>query len=287
MPEWDGEIRKRLAGLSLTGPREAELMEEVSAHLDDVYRHGLAPGLAGEESRTAALESLQEGEWQRGTGRPRQPHQQEPIALGTEASGPRRYFASLSRDLHYGARTLRNHPGLTAAAVLPLALGIGANTAIFSLVSAVLLRSLPVREPERLVQVAWDKGSVLSYPEYAELRDGSRTFEGRLAAWGGIEASLNADGQTDLVVGVIASGNYFDVLGVRAALGRLLSPSDDVTPGAHPVAVISYRLWRGRGHGEAGGRGGGGPFFSPRLSPRRGAPPTDAQQPPGRPAGVF
>src|SRR5260221_12652 len=150
MPEWDGEIRKRLAGLSLTGPREAELMEEVSAHLDDVYRDGLARGLAREESRRAALESLQEGEWQRGMRRLRQSHKQEPIALGTEASGPRRYFASLSRDLHYGARTLRNNPGFTAAAVLTLALGIGANTAIFSLVSAVLLRSLPVREPERL-----------------------------------------------------------------------------------------------------------------------------------------
>src|SRR5260221_9410756 len=98
-------------------------------------------------------------------------------------------------------------------------------------------------------------------------------FEGRLAAWGGIEASLNADGQTDLVVGVIASGNYFDVLGVRAALGRLLSPSDDVTPGAHPVAVISYRLWRGGVNGGAGGGGGGGPFHRPPLPPPRAPPP--------------
>ncbi len=117
--------------------------------------------------------------------------------------------------------------------------------------SATLLRSLPVREPERLVQVTWDRGGVLSYPEYAELRDGSRTFEGRLAAWGGIVASMNAAGQTELVFGVIATGNYFDVLGVRAALGRLLSPGDDLTPGAHPVAVISHRLWHGRFNGEA------------------------------------
>jgi macrolide transport system ATP-binding/permease protein len=252
MPEWDGEIRKRLAGLSLTGPREAELIDEVSAHLDDLYRDGLARGLAAEESRRVALESLDEDDWQRGMRPLRQSRMPEPIALGTEASGPRRLLAGLWRDLRYGARTLRSNPGFTAAAVLTLALGIGANTAIFSLVSAVLLRSLPVREPERLVQVTWDRGGVLSYPEYAELRDGSRTFEGRLAAWGGIVASLNAAGQTELVVGVIATGNFFEVLGVRAALGRLLSPSDDVTPGAHPVAVISHRLWQGRFNGEAG-----------------------------------
>jgi predicted permease len=252
MPEWDGEIRKRLAGLSLTGPREAELMDEVSAHLDDLYRDGLARGLAPEESRRVALESLDEDEWQRGMGSLRQSRMPEPITLGTEASGPQRLLAGLSRDLRYGARTLRNNPGFTAAAVLTLALGIGANTAIFSLVSATLLRSLPVREPERLVQVTWDRGGVLSYPEYAELRDGSRTFEGRLAAWGGIVASLNTGGQTELVVGVIATGNFFEVLGVRAAVGRLLSPSDDVTPGAHPVAVISHRLWQARFNGEAG-----------------------------------
>jgi predicted permease len=252
MPEWDGEIRKRLAGLSLTGPREVELMEEVSAHLDDLYREGVARGLAPEESRRLALESLDQDEWQRGMRPLRQSQRPEPMALGAEASGRRRLLAGLTRDLRYGVRTLRNNPGFTVAAVLTLALGIGANTAIFSLVSATLLRSIPVREPERLVQVTWDRGGVLAYPEYAELRDGSPMFEGRLAAWGGITASLNAAGQAELVVGIIATGNYFGVLGVQPEIGRLLSPSDDVTPGAHPVAVISYRLWRGRFNGDPG-----------------------------------
>jgi predicted permease len=250
MPEWDGEIRKRLAGLSLTGPREVELMEEVSAHLDDLYREGLARGLEPEESRRLALESLDQDEWQRGMRPLRQSQRPEPIPLGAEASGPRRLLAGLARDLRYGVRTLRNNPGFTAAAVLTLALGIGANTAIFSLVSATLLQSIPVRDPERLVQVTWDRGGVLAYPEYTELRDGSPMFEGRLAAWGGITASLNASGQTELVVGIIATGNYFEVLGVRPQIGRLLSPSDDVTPGAHPVVVISYRLWQGRFNGD-------------------------------------
>ena len=78
--------------------------------------------------------------------------------------------------------------------------------------------------------------NILSYPAYAALRDGNRLLDG-LAAWGGITASLNADGETDLVSGVIVTGNFFDLLGVTAAKGRLLARSDDVTPGAHPVAV--------------------------------------------------
>ena len=139
---------------------------------------------------------------------------------------------------------LRRSPGFAAAAVLTLALGIGANTAIFSLVNAVLLRSLAVADPDRLVQVSYENG-VVSYPEYRDLRDHNTVFDG-LAAWGGITASLNTGGETDLATGVIVTGNYFEVLGVRPALGRLLAPSDDVTPGAHPVTVLGHAFWRRR-----------------------------------------
>ena len=120
---------------------------------------------------------------------------------------------------------LRKQPGFTAAAVLTLALGIGANTAIFSLVNATLLQRLPVadRRSARL-RVTAAAGGVFSYPDYATLRDHTRSFDG-LAAWGGITASLNAGDSADLVAGLIVTGNFFDVLGIAPALGRLLSPA--------------------------------------------------------------
>jgi predicted permease len=153
------------------------------------------------------------------------------------------------QDLRYGIRLLIKHPVFTFIAVTSLALGIGANTAIFSLVNATLLRRLPVAEPENLVYIFnGNVGSVFSYPGYVDLRD-QNTVCTDLIAWGGVGASLNSDGRTDgaeLVTGAIVTGNFFGVLGVRAALGRVISPSDDQTPGAHPVVVISHGLWKRR-----------------------------------------
>ena len=141
---------------------------------------------------------------------------------------------------------LRKQPGFAVAAVLTLALGIGANTAIFSLVNATLLQRLPVANRERLIYI--NRGSFtgsFSYRMYAALRDGNRSLDGA-AAWANITTSLNADNTTDLANGAIVTGNLFNVLGVTAERGRLLSPADDVTPGAHPVVVISHDFWQAR-----------------------------------------
>jgi predicted permease len=146
---------------------------------------------------------------------------------------------------------LRKAPGFTAAAVLTLALGIGANAAIFSLVNATLLRRMPVQNSDRLAYVFNGNSlNVTSYPAYVAARDGATQLEG-LLAWGGITASLNADGETDLISGAIVTGNFFDLLGVSAFKGRVLTSADDVTPGQHPVAVISHRLWQTRFAGRA------------------------------------
>ena len=156
----------------------------------------------------------------------------------------------MKTDILYAFRGLLKRPGFTAIAVLTLALGIGANTAIFSVVNATLMRPLPVKDPERLVFVFnGPAGSVFSYPDYAALRDQNNVFDG-LLAWGGITASLNSNDQTDLVTGAIVSGNFFETLGVRAQLGRVISTEDDKTPGAHPVAVISQGLWQRRFAGD-------------------------------------
>ena len=159
-------------------------------------------------------------------------------------------MGTILRDIRFGFRSLLKHPGFTAIAVITLALGVGANSTIFSVVNATLMRSLPVSHPENLVYVFnGNPGSVFSYPDYAEMRDQNHVFDG-LIAWGGITASLNSNDQTDLVNGAVVTGNYFQILGVGAEKGRVINPEDDQTPGAHPVAVISHGLWQRRFGGD-------------------------------------
>ncbi len=244
MPDWSDELRTRLARLRLGPAREAEIVEELAQHLDERYRELLAEGVDADAARRLALDELRDHEaLARQMRALRQAHVPPPFTPGLARA---RILGDLWQDLRYAARMLRKQPGFTAAAVLTLALGIGANTAIFSLVNATLLQRLPVANRARLVYVhRGSVGGVFSYPLYTALRDGSHVFDG-FAAWGGISASLNADNTTDLVSGVIVTGNFFDVLGVTAERGRLLAPSDDVTPGAHPVAVISHDFWHSR-----------------------------------------
>src|SRR5436190_20916032 len=136
---------------------------------------------------------------------------------------------NLIQDIRFGFRSLIKQRAFAAIAVVTLALGVGVNSTIFSVVNATLLRSLPVSHPESLVYVFnGNPGSVFSYPDYSELRDQNQVLDG-LIAWGGISASLNSNDQTDLAGGAIVSGNFFEVLGVRPALGRLISPEDDKT----------------------------------------------------------
>jgi predicted permease len=150
------------------------------------------------------------------------------------------------RDVGYALRMFRRAPSFALAAILTLALGIGANTAIFTVVNATLLQRLPVPDRDRLAYVQRQKNAGLfPYPMYTALRDGTQAFEG-VAAWSGFVASLNAGDGADRTSGYLVTGNFFDVLGLAADRGRLLSPADDVTPGAHPVVVISRELWQTR-----------------------------------------
>ncbi|MCA1591405.1 MAG: ABC transporter permease [Acidobacteria bacterium] len=160
---------------------------------------------------------------------------------------------NLWQDLRYAVRMLLKNPGFTAVAVISLALGIGANTSIFSFVNAILLRPLPVAEPERLAFVysgsRSDPYNVSSYPDYVDYRDKNEVLSD-LVAYSGINVSLNTDDQPEQISGLIVTGNYFDALGVRAALGRTFLPDEDRTPGARPVAVIGHALWQGRFMGD-------------------------------------
>jgi len=243
MPDWTDLLAGRLASLSLRPAREREIIEELSQHLDDRYQELRTGGAQPDEAIRLALEEVEGDLLARGLRPLRQSSAPAPIPPGQPSRG---WLADGWQDLSYAARMLRKTPAFTLAAILTLALGIGANTAIFSLVDATLLRTLPVHHRDRLFYLfASSSWSILSYPAYSSLRDGSRLLDG-LAAWGGITASLNADGETDLVTGAIVTGNFFAVLGVSAEQGRLIATNDDVTPGAHSVAVISHRLWQSR-----------------------------------------
>ncbi|HEY6390065.1 MAG TPA: ADOP family duplicated permease, partial [Bryobacteraceae bacterium] len=153
-------------------------------------------------------------------------------------------------DFRYALRTLRRSPGLAAVAVTSLALGIGANTAIFSVANAVILRSLPVQKPNELVLLRYvsKKGNIFesfSYQEYLDLRDAPEVLTG-LSALVPTEMNLASDEATERVPGQLVSGNYFSVLGVHPRIGRLIGPEDDRDAGGHPVCVISHGLWQRR-----------------------------------------
>jgi predicted permease len=161
--------------------------------------------------------------------------------------------------IRYALRNLRKTPVFTAVAVGSLALGIGANTAIFSLLDQVLLRALPVKNPQELVKVYVGKGpfsgssrcdgACVSYPQYRDFRDRTQVFSGILARWPQ-SLSFTAGDRTERVAGELASGNYFDVLGVRPAIGRTFTPDDDVRVNGHPLVILSYAFWQKRFAGD-------------------------------------
>ena len=157
------------------------------------------------------------------------------------------------QDLRYGVRMLLKKKSFTLIAVFSLALGTGANTAIFSLINTVLLRPLPIRNPGQLVALNNTAENhafpSFSYPNYRDFRDRNDVFSG-LIAYRFTPLSLSHEGVNERVWGYEVTGNYFEALGVGAALGRVISSDDDRTPGGHPIAVMSYKCWRQRFGGD-------------------------------------
>ena len=162
---------------------------------------------------------------------------------------------SLRQDLKYGVRQLRMKPGFALAAVVSLALGIGANTAFFTMADQILLRLLPVHNPRELVQLRVEGGRfgsnsgdgqhTFSHPTYLALRDRNTVFSG-LTGQLIEQASLIGEERSEMIGVALVAGNYFSVLGVRPYAGRLLTPEDDKQRNAHPVAVLQYDFWRNR-----------------------------------------
>src|SRR5438046_2493506 len=248
MPDFKIEIRARLAELRLSPVREAEIVEEVCQHLEEEYERALSCGASEDEARQQALQQLNTpGLLGRELKHVERRVSQNPVILGAE--GKINIFADLWQDLRYGLRTLLKNPGFTIIAVIALALGIGANSAIFSVVNAVLLRPLPFKNPEQLVMV-WENATHVGFPKntpappnFIDWQKQNTVFTG-MAAMSERSFNLTGVGEPERLDGRRVSANLFDLLGVPALLGRAFVPDDD-RPGTH-VVLLRYSLWQRR-----------------------------------------
>jgi len=220
----------RILGVFSKRRLNRELDEELRTHIEMATEENVRRGMSAEKARHAARREFGGMEQVKEVYRDRQ---------GWPAA------EAFLRDVRFGLRMLRRSPGFTTIAVLSMALGIGANTGIFSLIDAALFESLPVRHPDQLVLV-WREApgqdtAPLSYPLYSQLGAHNAVFSGLAAFHAFTGWSVRTDGEAEPTTGQFVSGNYFSVLGVTAAAGRMLSPGDDR---GGPVAVISYGLWK-------------------------------------------
>jgi putative ABC transport system permease protein len=248
MPDWTEHLRPRLAFLRLNPAREAEIVEELSQHLDQRYDELRQRGTPHAEARRLVVEELLEPEALATYMRPlRQAHVPDAIPPGA----PTRFLISdLSQDLRYAARILRQRPAFAAAAILTLALGIGANSAIFALVDATLLRPLPFPRPDRLVML-WERTEQSLRGRVAPLNlidwnAQSRAFDvigGFLPNVGGM-VMRGGGGYAETVSRQWVTARVFDVLGVKAIVGRTFLPSDD-TQRLRGI-VLNETFWRTR-----------------------------------------
>jgi putative ABC transport system permease protein len=253
MPDWKDEVKRRLRGLQVSPVNEAEIVEELAQHVDDVYQRALANGASEENARWAALSQLTSqhsllNELQRTQKRP---PADTPLPGESRRSN---LLADFLQDLRYAARILWKNPGFTAVAVIALALGIGANTAIFSVVNTVLLRPLPYKDPEQLVMV-WEDASRHGYPRdtpapanYVDWRDQNSVFSG-MAAIADSNFNLTGAGEPERLKGRLVSASLFPLLGVEPQLGRVFTAAED-QPGAQKVVLLSHLLWMRRFGGD-------------------------------------
>ena len=221
---------------------DAEVNEEFRFHLEAEIEELVAGGMTAEAARDEALRRF--GDVSYFQARCRRSDQRRSLRERW-----RELVDVLRQDIHYAFRSLRRQPAFALIAIVTLGLGIGANTAIFSVVNGVLLSPLPYREPERLV-LLWESVRdmpqiTVSYPDYLDWRRGAKSFEDLAVYDEGDSYTLTGAGDPETVLGHLASGNLFSLLGIRPALGRLLSPADD-NPGAAPAAVLSDGFWRRR-----------------------------------------
>ena len=265
MPDWKQQLASRLASLRISPAREREIIDELSQHLDDLYRERRTAGESHEAAIRRALDEIDDRDLlERGMRVLGQARYVPPPVPGTSRV---RWLSDIRLDVTYAARTLLQAKTWTAVIVLLLALGIGANTALFSATNALLFASIPASKPDELVRLRWSgrndaandrsdygylgpptgrgAGATFSYPTFLELRATAGDLADLFACAPVGPVTAVIDTTAALVTSLAASGNYFRVLGVEASVGRVFGADDD-RAGAPPVAVISSRYWRNR-----------------------------------------
>jgi len=246
MPEWKPEILRRLAPLKLSPAREEEITEEIAQHLEDRYNELLVTGQSEDAPFRTAIDELKGEDMLASSLRPvKSDLYRKPIALGKGSSN---LFAGIVQDIHYAFRMMRKSPGFTAVAVFTLALGIGANTAIFSIVNGVLLNPLPFPHPQELTVLYehttnFEKFSI-SYPNFLDWQRTNSTFAS-MAAYRHEDFNITGSGEPERVRGGMVSAEFFPILGVKPLLGRLFVGDEDRL-GAAPVALLAEGFWRRR-----------------------------------------
>src|SRR5271154_239124 len=234
--EWLSKLAMRLRGLRRAEDVHREIAEEWQFHLEQRMKENIRRGMSPEEAGSQAVKHfgnsgyIKDLSWdERGGG----------------------LMETIWQDLRFGYRQLRKSPGFTCVALLSLTLGIGANALIFSLISTVLLRPLPIAHPEQVFAVHQIKERNLSsmqsisYPNYRDVRDRNEVLSG-MAVYRFAPMSISHNGSNERIWGYLVTGNYFDVLGVTPSLGRTFSDEEDRGVDAHPVVVLSYGCWQRR-----------------------------------------
>jgi predicted permease len=246
MPEWKPEILRRLAPLKLAPAREAEIAEEIAQHLEDRYNELLGTGQWEDAAFRTAIDELKDEDLLAHSLQPVESDlYREPATLGKGSSN---LFAGILQDIHHAFRMMRKSPGFTAVAVFTLALGIGANTAIFSIVNGVLLNPLPYPHPQELTvlyehSTNFEKSSI-SYPNFLDWQRSNSTFAS-MAAYRHEDLNITGSGEPERVRGGMVSAEFFPILGVKPLLGRLFVRNEDHL-GAAPVALLAEGFWQRR-----------------------------------------
>ena len=253
MPDWTGEIRRRLAPLALVPEREAEIVQELTQHLEDCYADAVSRGATPDDAHAQALAELAGSDALAaaliGVERPAAPA--APIGGSNPGAGP---LSAMAQDVRYALRGLRQRPGFSVLAILILALGIGTTTTLFGVVDAVLLRPLAFPHPEQLITFfgsSSEKGlAEVAYPEglYQVFHDRARSLQS-MAAWDTWGTTLTGYGDPERLNLGLVSTDFFGVLGTRPLRGRTFVP-DDAKSDTALVAVLSHALWQRRFGGD-------------------------------------
>ncbi len=262
MPDWKQYVRERLPRMGLNAAREAEVVEELAQLLEDRYEEARAEGCDHAAAFVRATAKFPSGAQlahqilssERSLAA-RLPETWQPAALECHLEQTRRtrMFLDMWQDVRYALRTLRLNPGFSVIALLTLALGIGANAAIFSVVNAVLLRNLPFEHSERLVQI-WEttaKGTTsVAYPNFLDWRTQSTSFE-ELSAVSADVLTISGGESAERINTEVVDDAYFRLLGAHAAMGRLFTREELAKPMIAPVAILGHGLWQRRFGGRA------------------------------------